>query len=253
MLTIDPKKIQFIDDRRDIAIPGDQETTVQFAVDHWIRVANQAIQQRSRFAVALSGGTTPNIIYETLASKPYSQQIDWSKVYLFWSDERAVLPTDVESNYLSAMTHGFSRLPIPSSQIFRMETEKDIQQSAQNYEAAIKKHLHSGQFDLVMLGIGPDGHTASLFPHTSALQVHNRLVVANYIEEKRAWRMTLTIPCINQSRLAVFYVLGSQKKQIIDRVLHAPAHSPWPASQIGLPQRKSLWIADKDAAEILIS
>ena len=211
-----------------------------------------AIRERSRFAVALSGGSTPHAIYQLLATDAYAKEIDWSKVYLFWSDERPEPPEHPNSNFYAAMTHGISRLPIPKNQIFRMEAEKEIERAAEEYEALIRKTLGLRLFDLVMLGLGEDGHTASLFPGTSALKSADRLVVANHVPEKKSWRMTLTIDCINQSERAVFYVLGSAKETIVNNVLRAERISQWPASQIGTSERKALWIIDDSAAKFLL-
>ncbi|MBF8263262.1 MAG: pgl [Parachlamydiales bacterium] len=252
MLTINPGQIQSIDDRRDAVILSTMEEATRYAVEHWVRLAKASIAERGRFAVALSGGSTPNAIYKMLASPPYSHKIDWSKVFLFWSDERSVSPDHPDSNYRTAMTHGFSHLPLFPAQIFRMEAEKEIARSAEKYESAIRKTLGPTLFDLVMLGLGEDGHTASLFPNTTALQENDRWVVANDVPEKKSGRMTLTIPCINQSWQSVFYVFGAAKQTIAHNVLRAPRISPWPASQIGTPERKSLWIMDAAAAASLL-
>jgi 6-phosphogluconolactonase len=252
MLMIDPGKIQTVDDRRDVAIPGNNEATIRFAVEHWIKTAKTAINERSRFAVALSGGSTPNTIYQMLSSETYAKQLDWSKVYLFWSDERSAPPEHPNSNFYAAMTHGLAHLPIPKNQIFRMEAEKEIERAAQEYEALIRKTLGLRLFDLVMLGVGEDGHTASLFPNTSALKPTDRLVVANHVLEKKTWRMTLTIESINQSERAVFYALGSAKQTIVGNVLQSERSSPWPASRIGTIERKALWIIDESAASLLL-
>jgi 6-phosphogluconolactonase len=133
-----------------------------------------------------------------------------------------------------------------------MEAEKEIERAAEEYEALIRKNLGLTLFDLVMLGLGEDGHTASLFPDTDALQTTDRLVVANHVPEKKTWRMTLTVHCINQSERAVFYALGNTKKAIVSHVLRASRMSPWPASQIGTVERKALWIVDANAAALLM-
>lgn len=245
-------KLQSIDDRREMVVPGDKDETITYAVEHWIQTAQKAIQERSRFAVALSGGSTPQPIYQKLSSAKYAKQVDWSKVYLFWSDERSVPPDSPNSNYFSAMEHGLKHLPIPKTQIFRMEAEKEIERTAEEYEAILQKILGLTLFDLVMLGLGEDGHTASLFPNTGALQKTDRLVVANHVPAQKTWRMTLTASCINQSEHAVFYVIGNSKQTIVQNVINAPVHSPWPASQIGTSERKALWILDKDAASSIL-
>jgi 6-phosphogluconolactonase len=242
--------IQNWDERRDIVIAGNKEETIAFAADHWIFAAKRAIQQRGRFAVALSGGSTPKAIYQTLLAK-HRTSIDWSQVFLFWSDERAVPPDSPESNFKMAMQNGFSELPIPKGQIFRMKAETNIEQAASDYADVIKRTLGGSLFDLVMLGIGEDGHTASLFPGTKALQEHSLLTAANFIPEAQQHRMTLTFPCIEQSASAMVVVIGKSKQAIVPLVLQAAIVSPFPASKVGTHERKALWILDRDAAHLL--
>ena len=150
-----------------------------------------------------------------------------------------------------AMTNGFEKLPIPPSQIFRMQAEQDLRQHALDYEEKIHHHLGKHLFDLVMLGVGEDGHTASLFPNTQALTLDQRLVAANFIPEKKSWRMTLTFPCINQSSQIVIYALGHSKQKIIPEVLNAAIISPFPASRIGTPEHKALWVLDNESSKLL--
>ena len=235
------------DARRDYYVAKTLEETLDFAVEHWVHSAQRAIQQRGRFAVALSGGTTPKPIYERLAH----QKLDGSKIWLFWSDERGVPPDHPDSNYRMAMESGLKHLSIPPNQIFRMQAEKEIEKNSLDYEETIRRILSKDLFDLVMLGIGEDGHTASLFPNTAALEANGRLVLPNYIEEKKSWRMTLTFPCINQSFHSVIYAIGPSKRSIVPKILNAPILSPFPASQVGTPDKKSLWILDSEAAHLL--
>lgn len=239
-------EIQSFDDRRDLVVA---ENAPEFAAEHWLHTAVRSIQQNGRFAVALSGGSTPKAIYEKLIFA----KLDWSKVWLFWSDERAVPPTDPDSNYHMAMAAAFSKLPIPPNQIFRMKAEEDIEKSAKDYEETIRRHLDKHLFDLVMLGVGEDGHTASLFPNTSALSITDKLAAANYIPDKKTWRLTLTFPCINQSRHIAIYALGKSKQTIVPKVIDAPIDSPYPASRLGALGHKALWILDPDSAKFLES
>src|SRR5262249_37810698 len=154
-------------------------------------------------------------IFERLTKPPYSTRIDWSKVHLFWSDERAVPPDHPDSNYRMAMEAGLSKMDIPASQIHRMHAETAIEDNARLYEKTIQHVLKLNSFDLVMLGVGEDGHTASLFPDTEALHApEERSVVANYLPDKKIWRMTFTFSCINRARHSVVYVLGASKKSI---------------------------------------
>jgi len=235
------------DERRDYVVGGNAKQTIDFAVEHWIHCAERAIQQRGRFAVALSGGSTPKAIYERLGK----EKLDGAKIWLFWSDERAVAPDHPDSNYRMAMESGLRQLNIPQSQIFRMVAEKEIEKNASDYEEKIRHYLGKHLFDLVMLGVGEDGHTASLFPHSPALEETERLVVANPISEKKSWRMTLTFTCIHQSFHSVVYAIGSSKSMIVPKILDAAILSQFPASRIGTPKQKALWILDEDAAKNL--
>lgn len=232
------------DNRRNLFIGKDIESAIQFATEHWIHSAKQAIQQRGKFVVALSGGSTPKVIYESLVTV---KDLDWSKVFLFWSDERAVPPGDPDSNYGMAMK-SFGNLPIPPYQIFRMKAEENIAENALDYEEKIRHHIGKHGFDLVMLGLGEDGHTASLFPNTDALSIEDRWVVPNYVPLKKTWRMTFTYPCINSSAKIAIYALGSSKEKIIPEVLKSPIRSQYPTSNIGTAEHPALWILDTASA-----
>lgn len=238
--------MQAFDERRDIIIPGNYEQTLDFCAKHFIEVGQRSISEHGYFAVALSGGSTPKGIFSLLASK-YHLQLDWKKVWLFWSDERAVLPDHKDSNYHMAMESGFRSLGIPQENIFRMQAEADIEAHAEEYEKVVKEKI-GGVFDLIMLGMGNDGHTASLFPRTHALQ-SERLVAANYIPQQDAWRMTLTFDCINASRCIAIYVLGKEKSSTIKKVFLGP-YDPdeLPIQKIGTPGHRALWILDEAAA-----
>jgi 6-phosphogluconolactonase len=242
------------DERRDVIVPGDTQMTLIFCVEHFISLSKQAIKDHGAFFVALSGGSTPKAIFERLSSPPYDTMVEWNKVFLFWGDERAVPPDDRDSNYHMAMHAGLSRMPIPKDQIHRMHAEENIQENALAYEQAIAAALKGRPFDLVMLGMGEDGHTASLFPHTEALNVQNRLVVANYVTQKQVWRMTFTYDCINQANNIAIYVLGAGKKDMLAEVLLS-AHQPerYPIQNVGTTAHHALWIADEAAAAELIA
>ncbi len=238
--------IKTFDKRRTIALPGDEEKTIQFAVDHWIKTAQKAIASKGSFFVALSGGSTPKKIFSHFTPS----MLDWSSVYLFWSDERSVLPTDPESNYKMALDSGLGKLPIPKAQIFRMHAEKDIEENALLYEKKIKEIVPNASFDLIMLGMGEDGHTASLFPETKALREKDRLVVANSVPSKQTTRMTFTFPLINKAQEIVIYVLGKGKQDALENIFTNPSSS-LPATQVGSVLHPALWIID-DAAGLLL-
>jgi 6-phosphogluconolactonase len=242
------------DERRDIIVPGDYQMTLIFCIEHFIALSKQAIKDHGAFFVALSGGSTPKAIFERLTCPPYDQMIEWNKLHLFWSDERAVPPDHPDSNYHMAMQAGLGKMPIPQEQTHRMRAEDRIEESALDYEQEIDNTLKGRPFDLIMLGMGEDGHTASLFPNTEGLDVENRFVIANFIPEKKIWRMTFTFTCINSALNIVIYVLGSSKKETLAEVLLSSNQAyRYPVQRIGTPSRHALWIADEAAAAELIA
>jgi 6-phosphogluconolactonase len=241
------------DARRDLIVPGDYNTTLIFCVEHFISCAQAAIQDHGAFYVALSGGSTPKAIFEHLTNGPLAHTLDWTKVHLFWGDERTVPPDHPDSNYLMAMNYGLRNMPIPQHQIHRMVAEDHLEENARLYEETIRRVMGSRPFDLVMLGMGEDGHTASLFPHTAGLHVTDRLVIANQIPQKNCARMTLTFACINRAQTIVFYVLGASKKYMLSEVLKSPPdYDRLPSQAVGTLEHKALWIADEAAAANLM-
>jgi len=240
------------DDRRDIVVPGSYEKTVAWSVEHLLTYAMKAIAEKDAFSLALSGGNTPKAIYQRIPDHPLAKEVDWKKVFLFWSDERVVPSDDPESNYRMAMESGFNRLGIPGDHIFRMKTEGDIQWNAQEYEELIRTQLAGCVLDFVMLGMGNDGHTASLFPETHGLNADERFAVANFVPQLKTWRLTLTFPCINTARATALYVLGSDKAKTVAQVLTS-AYEPvrFPVQRVGTPTHKALWVLDTDAASLL--
>jgi 6-phosphogluconolactonase len=241
--------IKAFDGRRDLVVPGDYQTTLQYCVEHFLVVAQEAIEDHGYFAVALSGGSTPKAIYQGLADPVHRSKIDWKKVLVFWSDERNVPPYDPESNYRMAMDAAFSHLPLPTQNIHRMQAEGDIEEGALAYDKLIRATLKDLSFDLVMLGLGEDGHTASLFPRTHGLHATERVAIANSIPQKDTWRMTLTFDCINAARNIVVYVLGKSKAKILKTVLTSPYQpDDLPVQYVGTPEHKALIIADIPAS-----
>jgi 6-phosphogluconolactonase len=242
--------IGLYDDRRDIVVPGDKEQTLKFCAEQFTAIAIKSIGSHGRFNVALSGGGTPKAIFQLVTSPPYSTKIEWSKVFLFWSDERAVPADHPDSNYRMAMEAGFASVPIPKNQIFRMPADaEDIEEAAKVYEKILSEHLPHGTFDLTMLGMGEDGHTASLFPKTHGLHPIPRQVIANYVPTMDCWRMTLTFECINASSHIAIYVIGKSKGAMLKRALAGP-YTPdeIPIQRVGTRSRQALWIADSAAA-----
>ncbi len=241
------------DDRRDLIIPGNNTVSVIFCIEHFEAIAKQSIQDHNAFYVALSGGSTPKTILEHLTIHSLLSEKEWQKVHLFWSDERAVAPTHFDSNYKMAMDAGLAKMPIPPKQIHRMHAEENIEANALQYEQLITKTLQKRPFDLIMLGMGDDGHTASLFPYTEGLKAKERLVVANHLPHKKIWRMTMTFECINSARNIAVYVLGAHKKFMFSEIFFSQDDfDRLPAQRIGSKENKALWIADEAAAMELI-
>lgn len=247
------EKIESFDERRDIVIPGNAEETIQFCVQQFIQIAQEAIQENGVFAVALSGGQTPHAIFKELSNPIYHKAIDWSKVICFWSDERSAPPNNPENNYFSAMQAGLKSLPLPPENVFRMPAEENIEENALAYDQLIRKKVPSLQFDLIMLGMGEDGHTASLFPLTHGLHTKDRLVIANYVPQKNTWRMSFTYECIHMAKNICIYVMGVKKAMMVVKVLLGP-YDPdhLPVQRIGTPAHKALWILDTAASEKLV-
>lgn len=234
------------DATRELLIGTTKENTLDLAEKHWVDTAQKAIQEHNLFAVALSGGSTPNALYARLAKRT---DLPWKKILLFWGDERAVPHDHPESNYSMAMHAGLSAVALPEN-TFPMPIENDLTAAASTYESLIREKLPH-LFDLVMLGVGEDGHTASLFPNTKALQETTRLVVANHVPQKNTWRITLTFPAIQQSQKSVFYALGKAKETILPDVLQRTSITPYPSSYIGTTKSKALWILDAEASSKL--
>lgn len=240
-------EVQF-DARRKITLLPTKEKALAYSANQWILSAKEAINKQGSFSVALSGGSTPQGIYQLLASD--QKELDWNKVWLFFSDERAVPLDHPDSNYKMAMESGLDRLGIPKSQIFPMIVSSDLEKSAQDYENTLKTYLKWGRFDLMMLGMGDDGHTASLFPKTHALHALRRLVVSNFLPEKNVWRLTVTYDCINASQKTVVYVLGKSKAPMIKKIFLGPnMPDELPIQRVGTETNPALFILDQDAAD----
>ena len=202
------------------------------AAQLFVDSAQHAISTRGLARIAISGGSTPKAMFALLAdpSQPFRDAVDWSRLQLFWVDERCVPPTDPDSNFRMTSEALLSKVPLPSENIFRMQGELDPEEAASLYESTLRNAMklegaESPAFDLLLLGMGDDGHTASLFPHTAALHELGRLVVANHVPQKDTWRITLTSPVINGAREVAFLIEGAAKTSVLAEVLTGP-HDP---------------------------
>ena len=216
----------------------------------------QAVASRGIARIAISGGSTPNATFKLLSdpSQPFLATVPWDKLQLFWVDERCVPPDDPESNYGVCRELLLTKVPIREANVFRMEGELDPEEAASRYESTLRNVMklegaESPAFDLVVLGMGPDGHTASLFPNTDALNEMGRLVVANHVAQKDTWRITLTWPVINQAAEVAFEIEGTSKTDIVAEVLTGPRDPERLPSQLIRPANgKLLFLLDQDAA-----
>lgn len=244
--------------RGEIHICSDLEELSRQAAARFVRLANEFVTRRGSFNVALSGGSTPRCLYTMLASPRFRENIDWQRVHLFWGDERCVPPAHAESNYRMVKEVLLSKVPIPPENIHRMPAEKeDPQLAAIEYERAIGEFFKlSGseppRFDLVLLGLGEDGHVASLFPGTAVLDERRGLVAAPYVEKLHAHRLTLTLPVLNHAANIILLVSGRAKAAILKDVLEGKYQpDKLPAQLIKPVQGKLLWMVDKAAASNL--
>lgn len=238
---------------RKFFIPGDKEETLKYCMEHLFSHAERHLNDQDSFSLALSGGSTPKALFQLLSQTENAQRIDWEKVSLFWGDERSVPLDHKDSNYYMAMSHGLEKLALDSHKVFPMHATVEIEENAQVYEMILRRELSQESLDFVMLGMGGDGHTASLFPGTKALNEKERLVVANEVPQLKTWRMTLTYPCLQRAKLCVFYVMGADKAEMLKHIYesNSAAASTLPSARIGNPDKPALWICDEEAGSLL--
>jgi len=215
--------------------------------------ASAAVGAKGRFTLALSGGSTPRTLYSLLATKP---GIAWDKIGIFWGDERHVPPDHAESNYRMANEALLSKVPVHPENVSRIcAEEKDAAAAALQYEQTLKDffHLSPGEFprfDLIFLGVGPDGHTASLFPGTSALNETKRLVVANWVPKFNTYRITFTFPVLNAAACVIFLLSGADKAATLREVLENKS-ADLPSQKVCPVNGKLIWMVDEPAARTL--
>jgi 6-phosphogluconolactonase len=240
-------------------VEPDAAALARRAAQYFVEMAGEAAEAQGRARIAISGGSTPKAAFELLAdpAQPWRLRMPWQKLELYWVDERCVPPDKADSNYRMTREALLNHVPLKPEQIHRIEGELEPEAAAVRYESELRRSFRLEEtgiprFDLVALGMGDDGHTASLFPHTEALREFGRLAAANRVPQKDAWRITLTWPVINHARSVFFLVSGQEKAAILKEVLTGP-HDPerlpsqliWPSSGI------LTLILDKAAASLL--
>ena len=227
------------------------EELAEAAAREFAAKAGEAIEERGRFAVVLAGGSTPEAMYGILA-RDYDDRIDWSKVYVFFGDERTVPPDHHDSNHKMASEVLLDHVPVGN--VHRMRGELSPDEAAEAYEEELRTFFGTDEiprFDLILLGIGADGHTASLFPETSALEVHDRWVVANPVLGLDTTRITLTVPVINAALAVYFLVVGEDKAETLREILENDADPRAYPARLIQPQGGPHWMLDQAAASDL--
>ncbi len=242
-----------------IEIVDDLAQICRTAAGDILRMAGRTEMAAKPFTISLSGGSTPKGLHALLASDPaVCDRLPWQRLHFFWGDERHVPPDHPQSNYRMAYDTLLSIAPVPAENIHRVPAEEpDAAEAAQKYEQELRAFfkLEAGQlprFDCILLGMGSDGHTASLFPATEALHETKRLVAANWVEKFKTYRITLTVPVLNRADLVIFLVSGAEKAEALKEVLQGDYRPDrFPAQLIRPEPGKLLWIVDKAAAGCL--
>lgn len=243
----------------DVRILTDLDAIAKRAAQEFLQAATAAVAEKGSFTVALTGGSTPKPLYSLLATdSALRSQVPWDKMLVFFGDERNVGPDHPDSNFRMANQALLSKVPLKSEQIFRMKGEyNDAPRAAQEYEQTLRESfkISEGQFprfDLILLGMGNEGHTASLFPGTKALQESRRLVVRNWVGKLYADRITLTAPAINNAAQIIFMVAAADKAPALKAILEGPYEPDQLPAQLVAPQKgKLLWLVDTKAGGML--
>jgi 6-phosphogluconolactonase len=239
-----------------ITVVDTPEAVARGAAERFVALAKEAVAARGRFTVAFSGGSTPRALFQLLAKDPFRAQVPWDRLEIFWGDERSVPPTHQDSNYRMAKEALLDHVPVPGDRVHRIQAERpDVAAAAADYEAELARVLGGTPggappaLDLILLGMGPDGHTASLFPGTTALGEQKRWVVANWVQKFNTNRVTLTYPILNRGAQVLFLATGADKTDVLREVLEGPDDRQRLPSQGIRPTAGGLtWLVDRAAA-----
>ena len=237
-----------------IKIFDDADGLNRFAAEKFVEIVDEAIKNRGQFTVALAGGSTPKSLYQLLASNDFQSKINWKPIFFFFGDERNVAPDSDESNFKMANETLLEPLNIDIDKIYRWHVEREIPKKIGDDYADAIKYFFRGfpNFDLILLGMGDDGHTASLFPFTEALQETEKLAVANPVEKLDTIRFTLTFPVINNARNVIFLVKGADKAETLRAVLQGEFQpEKYPSQNVKPINGNLFWLVDREAAGLL--
>ena len=234
-----------------IRVLPDLPSIAHEAAERIVALAAEKIDSHDEFSMVLSGGSTPKTLYELLAGEEYRDLIEWTKVKIFFGDERCVPPDHKDSNYNMARIALLSEVPIPGDNVYRMRGEIDPNQAAIEYGQMLKENFADAGPDLVLLGMGDDGHTASLFPHSQALNETKHRCTANFVEKFNTWRITMTAPFLNRAGEIIIMVSGAAKTSVLKQVLEGPKNpKQFPIQLIDPESGKLTWLLDVAAAQM---
>lgn len=239
--------------KSELRVFPDRTALARAAAVRFVEIAQASVALNQRFTVALSGGSTPEPMYRLLATPEYACQIDWRQTHLFWSDERCVPPNHPDSNYGLASRAFIDQVPVSMENVYRILGEEVPEAAAERYERELKGHFKVGgpRFDLILLGLGEDGHTASIFPGSTAAIESKRFAVAVQHPDSDQWRITLTLTAINESANVMFQVAGESKRNIL-KVVRSGATAQYEVPAIGVDPRDGavLWLCDQAASPL---
>jgi 6-phosphogluconolactonase len=240
-----------------VVVSSDAESAYTLAAQEIVDLAQQAVRASGKFTIALSGGSTPKKLYELLTSPAWQSKMPWAKTEFFWGDERYVPQTDESSNFRMTSEAMLARVAVPAEHVHRVLTENEAQETASLYEKEVRKVVTAGadglpEFDLVLLGLGTNGHMASLFPYQPALHEKTKIVIAEYIDEVKMTRLTFSAPLINAAKQIVFVALGKDKATVVKDVVTGVFDPERLPAQLVRPSHGHLtWILDPGSAEKL--
>lgn len=246
--------------KSEVRVSFDDDALARDVAAEIARLSHEAVARSGDCSFVLSGGSTPKRLFAELASDRWRDRLPWKTIKLFWGDERHVAPDHPDSNYWMAKEALISKVPVPLSNVHRVKSElPDAREAAQDYEHIIRSidQLAPSQvprFDIVLLGLGNDGHTASLFPHTAALRERERLVASNWVEKLATHRITMTMPVLNHAATVIVLVSGEGKAEILRTVLEGERNpDEYPAQLIQPDEGRVVWAVDRAAARLLSS
>jgi 6-phosphogluconolactonase len=242
----------------EIVVVSNSSELAEVAARRVVDIIQQSQKETGEARIALSGGSTPRMLFTLLAAEPYVSQVNWEKIDVFWGDERTVPPDSSDSNYRMACDTLLSHVPIPDDHIHRMRGELDPDEAAREYEQVLTQIFEGAspenppRFDLILLGVGQDGHTASLFPRTSALAIQDRLVVANEVPQQNTVRLSLTAPVLLAAHNVLFLAVGEDKAEAVQLAIEGEwAPTETPCQFLREAEGHVIWLLDQAAASKL--